>query len=487
MYSTNEQDRISKLEQKIEELTKENEGLKVQDKKSGIYAKFLDHIPSPVMAVDKNHTVTFMNKFGAKLVGENITSVVGKKCYDLFKTGDCHTDKCACARAMKEKAVATSQTTAHPKNLEIPIQYVGRPLYDDNKNIVGAVEIVTDITNMKDIISKACLASKNVVGIAVNVESHCKKMAELGEKTAEIAAQMNLGMQQVITASQQVSTGAQKLAELSQTTAKRTENLKKIMDDAGASVRHTSLIADEATKKALDANDKGQKGILAINSIQTDITKVAEAVDTMVNAVEQVGELANSVSDIAGQTNMLALNAAIEAARAGEAGRGFAVVADAVKGLAGQSKDAAASSINLVKGIKDSGTETSRITVASKKGAAESSTVIQGAIRETEGIAQIMAQTNDEIMKLQTNMENGLQVIGEVVRAIEEVSSIAEESSSASEETSSAIEEQAAAASQLKVIANDVKAAATEAAKEAARTKKEAETLIQQLSSTGSC
>jgi methyl-accepting chemotaxis protein len=158
---------------------------------------------------------------------------------------------------------------------------------------------------------------------------------------------------------------------------------------------------------------------------------------------------------------------------------------DAVKGLAGQSKDAAASSINLVKGIKESGTETSRITVASKRGAEESSTVIQGAIRETEGIAQIMAQTNTEIQKLQNNIENGLQVLSEVVGAIEEVSSIAEESSSASEETSSAIEEQAVAANQLKTIANDVKNSAAEAAKEAERTKKEAESLIQQLESYG--
>jgi methyl-accepting chemotaxis protein len=484
LTSTNEQEKIAQLEQKIEKLTKENEGLKEQDKKSGLYAKYLDSIPSPVMAVDEGLTVTFMNKFGAKLVGETVLSAVGKKCYDLFRTGDCHTDKCACVRAMKNREVATSQTVAHPGNLEVPIQYVGRPLYDQNKKVVGAVEIVTDVTQINNIISKAISSSKNVAAIADNVNAQCLRMTEMGKKTAEVAAQMSIGMQQVITAAQQVSTGSQKLAELSQTTAKRIENLKKIMDEAGTSVKETTVIADEATRKALDANDKGQKGIFAINSIQSDITKVADAVNNMVSAVDKVGELANSVADIAGQTNMLALNAAIEAARAGEAGRGFAVVADAVKGLAGQSKEAAGGAIALVKGIKDSGTETNRITITSKKGAEESSNVIQSAIRETEGIAQIMQQTNTEIRKLASDMEHGLQVLGEVVKAIEEVSSIAEESSSASEETSSAIEEQAAASEQLKEIAKNVQVAATEAAKEAERTKKEAETLIQQLTAT---
>jgi hypothetical protein len=68
VYSTNEQDKISKLEQKIEELTKENEGLKLQDQKSGVYAKYLDSIPSVILAVDKGFTVTFLNKFAAKNV-----------------------------------------------------------------------------------------------------------------------------------------------------------------------------------------------------------------------------------------------------------------------------------------------------------------------------------------------------------------------------------------------------------------------------------
>jgi methyl-accepting chemotaxis protein len=476
-----EQSKIFELENEITLLKEKNNKMESETSMIRSQAGFLNSVPSPIMAIDENFNVTYMNQTGAQLVGETNQTVLGKKCFNLFKTGDCHTEKCACAAAMKTQKVALSTTVAHPMNLEVPIQYVGKPIFNEQKQVVGALEIVTDITQIKGIIAKATQSSNNVVAIANNVHAQCLKMAEMGKKTADVAAQMTAGMQQVTTASQHVSTGSQKLAELSQSTAKQTENLKRIMDEAGESVRHTSQIAGEATKKAFEANSKGQKGIVAINSIQTDITKVAEAVGTMVNAVDKVGELANSVSDIAGQTNMLALNAAIEAARAGEAGRGFAVVADAVKGLAGQSKDAAASSITLVKGIKDSGAETSRITVASKRGAEESATVIQSAIKETEGISHSMEQTSAEIQKLYENVESGMQVLQEVVRAIDEVASIAEESSSASEETSSAIEEQTAAAEQLKEIANNVQTAAADAAKEAERTKKEAETLIQQL------
>lgn len=107
----------------------------------------LNTIPTPIMAIDTDFTITFMNPAGASVVGSTPDEVTGKKCYDLFKTPHCKTDKCACARAMKTDSVVTEQTIARPsEGVIVPIKYTGAPIKDAKGNIKGALEYVLDIT-----------------------------------------------------------------------------------------------------------------------------------------------------------------------------------------------------------------------------------------------------------------------------------------------------------------------------------------------------
>ncbi|OQX15801.1 MAG: chemotaxis protein, partial [Desulfobulbaceae bacterium A2] len=107
----------------------------------------LNAIPTPIMSIDTNYNVTFMNPSGAAVVGLTPDEAVGKKCYDLFKTAHCRTEKCAVGRAMREDRVVSDETIARPKDgMILPIKYTGAPIKDAKGNIKGALEFVLDIT-----------------------------------------------------------------------------------------------------------------------------------------------------------------------------------------------------------------------------------------------------------------------------------------------------------------------------------------------------
>ena len=62
----------------------------------------LDSMPAPTMIVDRALTVLYMNELGAKVGGRTTAEVEGTKCYDHFRTTDCKTERCACARAIAD-------------------------------------------------------------------------------------------------------------------------------------------------------------------------------------------------------------------------------------------------------------------------------------------------------------------------------------------------------------------------------------------------
>lgn len=323
-------------------------------------------------------------------------------------------------------------------------------------------QMYTELTNCKEELK----ANESSINEDENdIDKTTAKVVEMSKQAATVSNQMATGMQQINTTIEQMSSGAQKLTTLVQNAAKSTEMLKNVMDEAESIARNTSLVTEEALKKSKEIQGKGQIGLEAIENIKSDITKVSNAVSQMVSSVEQVGQMANSVSDIASQTNMLALNAAIEAARAGEAGRGFAVVADAVKGLAGQSKTAAGSSIDLVKEIKKAGSQTTVIAQQSQEGATEGASVVLDAIKMTEGIASIMNEMASKVSNLINEVHCGLDALNTVIKAINEVASIAEESSSAAEESSAAVAEQTASSEEMATIIEEFSETAEKAQK----------------------
>lgn len=59
--------------------------------KIAIQISYLDNIPTPIMIIDKEFNIDYMNKAGAELIGSTQSDLIGKKCFDQFKTGHCNT------------------------------------------------------------------------------------------------------------------------------------------------------------------------------------------------------------------------------------------------------------------------------------------------------------------------------------------------------------------------------------------------------------
>ena len=113
------------------------------------HGMILGNIPTPVMAINKEMTITYMNPAGAGVLGLSPEECIGKKCYELFKTPHCQTKDCCTKRAMMERRHITGETICDPSGRNIPIRYTGSPLYDQDGNVIGGVEYVLDITEEK--------------------------------------------------------------------------------------------------------------------------------------------------------------------------------------------------------------------------------------------------------------------------------------------------------------------------------------------------
>lgn len=131
-----------------------------------------------------------------------------------------------------------------------------------------------------------------------------------------------------------------------------------------------------------------------LSKIKQSTDKVSQAVIDLESQSNEVGSIAQIISDIAAQTNLLSLNAAIEAARAGEQGRGFTVVANEVRKLASQTDISAQKITLLIQKIQSS---TSQVAFLMKEGAEE---VDKGnlMVQEAKGSFETIHESSKEVI-----------------------------------------------------------------------------------------
>ena len=197
--------------------------------------------------------------------------------------------------------------------------------------------------------------------------------------------------------------------------------------------------------------EKNDEGIAAITELYKKFneniksTQVAsKGVTDLSKKSSSIGEIIESISQIAQQTNLLALNAAIEAARAGEAGKGFAVVADEINALSAESSEATSKIDTILKDIMTTVEETNRVIEHNNIIVQESHVQLDDTIK----IFEIMTQSSKEVIEATSTLKEELASIikikEQLLEAMERVESISKKSVETTTEISTSTEEQVA-------------------------------------------
>lgn len=200
-------------------------------------------------------------------------------------------------------------------------------------------------------------------------------------------------------------------------------------------------------------NDKGVNAITELSKKFDEAIRSTDKVSQEIAALSKksalIGEIINSIRDIANQTNLLALNAAIEAARAGEAGRGFAVVADEINVLSAQSTEATQKIEDILQDVIATIENTSSMIDRNNEIVKESDEKLD----YTVSIFHNMLKSSDTVLEITKLLENELRGIMDIKdslqKAMNHLSELSSTSADITMEISTSTEEQVSAVNEI--------------------------------------
>lgn len=268
------------------------------------------------------------------------------------------------------------------------------------------------------------MADKNM-NLILNME-YIGDFYPIQESMLKIKENLNETLQYLIQSAECVSTSAEQVSTGSQHIVSTAINQVELIQDLNDNIHEISekinLTANHSVQASALANEAG----VQLEKSNAHLQGMIEAMNEINNASGEIGNVIETIQDIAAQTNLLALNASIEAARAGEFGRGFAVVAEQVGILAGQTAEASKNTSLMIK--------TSLETIQSgSKIAKEASETFEQVMINAGTAAVSMGKISEAAISQAVTIERIDEAIGNIVDMVQSSTSTSEQFSASSQ------------------------------------------------------
>jgi len=282
--------------------------------------------------------------------------------------------------------------------------------------------------------------------IPVNGKDEIAKVAQsfngVMDNLKEIISKIGDSSRNLTAHSQELASSSEEVTATVEEVASTTNEVAAISSQGAENAERAANDSEQMQQVAEGGNKAVQENIEKMKAISQASQNVAVAVKSLGEQSNQIGEIINTITNIADQTNLLALNAAIEAARAGEYGKGFAVVADEVRKLAEQSAGAAREITALIEKIQ--------------VGVGEAVTAIDTGVAEVDEGVQIANNAGVALEQISKAVQSNTMIIQDLATGSQQINEGMQQVSSSNEQITATVQQVSSAAQDLASIAGEL-------------------------------
>ncbi len=226
----------------------------------------------------------------------------------------------------------------------------------------------------------------------------------------------------------EISVTASQLHQRSQEQSIKIEDITTAVNEMNQMIQQLAANAAEAAAHASRGSEAVSGASTAIIDIRTVVLDSSDHVKTLGEHSARIGNIVETIRQIADQTGLLALNASIEAAHAGEHGKGFAVVANEVSNLAERSNKSA-------RQIEEQLAQIRLLTEQAVRKMEQGVTTVDAGVVKVDSTFRDLNEMMTVVQEIGEREHEQAQVSDNIARNMEDIFMIVREGLSATEQT----------------------------------------------------